>query len=706
MPGKAGADIKEVRDRSRVLAAFCVPLLGVALILIVGGRPATAAEACRNEALRIGPSADLPTCRAYEMVSPPDKAGQDVVASPVFGFDSVPVISNDGERVAFESYGAFAEPNSNGVISNYLSQRGSGGWQTEQISPPIAPIPSLDTAAAEAYTPDLAMSALLGPWNPPLTQDASPGTANLYLRDNSDGSYRLVSAGAPPELGQTEWAPVAVSEDGSHVIFGIFGVELTTDAAETTSPFLYDWDAATGTVTLEARLPDESVSPASVTLAGQTGFGGSFNPAHPVSTDGSHVFFETLGHGGTQQVFVRVDGQSTQEVSESQRTPAAPAHPSRLQLASNDGGVAFITSSELLTDDATTGEIGEDLYRYDVATEELTDLTLDAAEEGEGGARVQGVLGGSSDGSRLYFVAQGVLATGATADENNLYLWTGEGIEFIATGTTSSAFTNNWSPFNRGSRVTPNGMHLAFTADNSLTGYPNEGRPEIYLFDATTGDLACASCHPGGVPALLGAAIEGRTENIGFLSHNLSNDGRFVFFNTNEALVPRDINNGEDAYQYNSMTGQISLISTGTSAQGEMFTDASPSGRDALILTRKQLVGIDQDENVDSYDARIEGGIAAQNPGPPAPPCSSAAECREPGVLPAPPVAGSAQLFGPGNVRPKKHTKCKHKSKRARRMSRRAAKLDGRAARRLDKRAAHLRKKAKKCKRSNRRAGR
>ncbi len=217
---------------------------------------------------------------------------------------------------------------------------------------------------------------------------------------------------------------------------------------------------------------------------------------------------------------------------------------------------------------------------------------------------------------RVYFVAQGVLATGATAEQNNLYLWTeGEGIELIATGTTSSAFTNNWSPSNRGSRVTPDGMHLAFTADNSLTGYPNEGRPEIYLFDAGSGDLECASCHSGGVPATLGAAIEGRTENIGVLSRNLSNDGRFVFFNTNEALVPRDINNGEDAYEYDSSTGQVSLISTGTSSQGEMFTDASPTGRDALILTRKQLVGVDQDENTDSYDARIDGGLAAQNPG-------------------------------------------------------------------------------------------
>ena len=149
------------------------------------------------------------------------------------------------------------------------------------------------------------------------------------------------------------------------------------------------------------------------------------------------------------------------------------------------------------------------------------------------------------------------------------------------------------------------------------------------------------------MPATLGAAIEGRTENIGVLSRNLSNDGRFVFFNTNEALVPRDINNGEDAYEYDSSTRQVSPISTGTSSQGEMFTDASPTGRDALILTRKQLVGVDQDENTDSYDARIDGGLAAQNPGPPAPPFEHG-RIRDVGVLPAEPVPGAPTCSGPG----------------------------------------------------------
>ena len=254
----------------RMTAAFCVSVTGL-VWLLAGGAPAANAADCANEATRVGASADLPNCRAYEMVSPADKGGQDVVASPVFGFDSVPVLSTDGESVAFESYGAFSEPNSNGVISNYLARRAPAAWNSEKISPPIEPNPSLNTAAAEAFTPDFAVSVFLGPWNPPLAPGASPGTSNLYLRDNSDGSFSLVSAGAPPELGQSEWAPVAVSEDGSHVIFGANGIELTPDASETISPFLYVWDRATETLTLEARLPDESVSPAAVTLAGQTG---------------------------------------------------------------------------------------------------------------------------------------------------------------------------------------------------------------------------------------------------------------------------------------------------------------------------------------------------------------------------------------------------------------------------------------------------
>jgi hypothetical protein len=45
-----------------------------------------------------------------------------------------------------------------------------------------------------------------------------------------------------------------------------------------------------------------------------------------------------------------------------------------------------------------------------------------------------------------------------------------------------------------------------------------------------------------------------------------------------------------------------------------------------FFFTRQSFVGQDQDENDDLYDARVEGGIAAQNPTP-------AASCEGEGCL-------------------------------------------------------------------------
>ena len=171
---------------------------------------------------------------------------------------------------------------------------------------------------------------------------------------------------------------------------------------------------------------------------------------HAVSDDGSRVFFTRRETGASKeegQVFVREGQSSPVQVSASQRTVADPhgPQPALFWGASADGSRAIITSATELTDDANTGaaDNAANLYRYDLQNKALTDLTVDGDE---GGARVGGVLAVSEDGSYVYFMAQGVLASGAVAGGSNLYL-AHEGVtSFIATvnGSDASDWVEGW----------------------------------------------------------------------------------------------------------------------------------------------------------------------------------------------------------------------------------------------------------------------
>jgi hypothetical protein len=99
--------------------------------------------------------------------------------------------------------------------------------------------------------------------------------------------------------------------------------------------------------------------------------------------------------------------------------------------------------------------------------------------------------------------------------------------------------------------------------------------------------------------------------------------------------------------------GCLSLLSTGKSANPSFFGDASASGDDAFLVTSERLVGQDQDQLFDVYDARIGGGLLSQSQPPPLI-CTGIEACL--GSPPAPSVIespGSAAFSGPGNVKAK-----------------------------------------------------
>lgn len=380
---------------------------------------------------------------------------------------------------------------------------------------------------------------------------------------------------------------------------------------------------------------------------------------------------------------------------------------------------------------------GNDLYRFDAGAgpgHRLTDLTVDSSDPN--GAEVKGILGTSDDGEDVYFAANGVpdattnspngrgesAAPGecegfGTSDhlefsgECNLYLRHGEQTIFIArlnaAGSTLSDAAD-WEPVEtkldvpeNTARVSADGETLLFRSRRRLSAYDNKGQPEFYRYQLGAASAVCVSCNPTGAPAVAVPTLQSIKPVLAvveppgtpsILTRNLSADGKRIFFESADKLVPADVNGEEgcpregqatapscqDVYEWEAKDtgsckgsaengGCLYLISSGTSPNPAFFGDASESGNDAFIFTREPLVAQDRDQLQDVYDARVQGGLAAQSQVP-GPPCEGVQACH--GGASPPPVVESPQtphFKGPGNVKGKSKSGCpkgKHKVSR------------------------------------------
>jgi len=680
----------------------------------------------------------LPDGRQWEQVSPPDKHGASIAAllAGAIGEGWVTKASSSG--------GAFTYLASNPTEANvlgYASQEqvlatrggaGSSSWSSQDISlPHSGPVEDnasdgneyrlfsedLSLGLAErlegftslkpfAFPPDTELTPYL---RHNLTCSASPGTCFQPLVTGAPGSADVLEGTTFGESGKERGVKfAAASPDLAHVVINS-EVALKRGLS---GGGLYEFSAA-------APVGEEQLQLVSVLPGGPTN--GSTGGRGAVSADGSRVFWSGAG------------GSYMRDVPRSETL----AIPGGVQIADREGNRVFIT-----------GPGGLEVCEIPLGTGplecRLTDLT--PTPPGQQAAVLGGALGASEDGSYVYYVSNAVLGDGAqrgalpgdcpaenSANETeaqhalqscNLYMsrydsasqsW--EAPVFIAA--LSGNDSPDWSPVvaYQTARVSPNGTWLTFMSERSFTGYDNHdahsGRPdeEVFLYDGETQELVCASCDPSGARPdgrEVGRAGENRLaaephvwENTTWLAANipawdtyeighaayqsrfLSNSGR-LFFNSSDALVPHDVNNQEDVYQwepagagscsssapgFNSSTGGcVGLISSGISPDESAFLDASENGDDVFFLTAEKLVPSDVDNTYDVYDAHVCGaeGVSCAPPLVAAPACETADACRAvptapPEVFGAPP---SATFNGPGNQAPAvvvkpKPTKCK-----------------------------------------------
>jgi hypothetical protein len=405
-----------------------------------------------------------------------------------------------------------------------------------------------------------------------------------------------------------------------------------------------------------------------------------------ISAHGTRVFWTDLNTTvtpdnptGATRLYVRLNPAASS--ASTVQVDAAVGGGGEYRGASSDGSRVFFTKAR-------------DLYEYDLATTNTTDLAPSGA--------VLGVSGISEDGAYVYFVSEAVLASNENGDKAhaaagvpNLYLYHSgapEPTRFIATLTLDDnamfgpsanfpgeAFWGDWrAGLNvRTAEVTPDGRHLVFMSHRSLTGYNNDGGcenstgqpagcPEVFVYDANTDQLLCASCSSSGEPPIA-AGAEPRTLGGAFLPTPtvlssgayqlrwINEDGSRVFFDSAEPLVPQDNNGVQDVYEW-ERNGSGScrrdpsctyLISSDLSDEEATLVDASASGDDVFFASRAQLVPEDRSQFVELYDARVGGGFPT-----PSLACTGTG-CQ--GVPQAPPsfaTPASVTFTGAGNFPP------------------------------------------------------
>jgi NHL repeat len=641
---------------------------------------------CANDAFRIGPDSQLPDCRAYEMVSPLEKGNGDVALwkgrnAVDARFMEIDQASVTGDRFTFTSSTAFGDSESAPFVAQYQASRSEGGWSSQSITPPRteSPVLAVQTFGNDysGFSEDLCTGWFRHFSVAPLTSDATAGYANLYQRSNcsSSPSYKTLTTGEP-QHDPSEYSDLSgkgSSGDSKRVIFAA-DAKLDPSAPSLEPEELLLYEHSPDGLRFVCFLPSGKASPeacAAGTLAGG-GVSDISSLKNAISADGSRIFWTAYSGKTTSapdhpgQIYVRIDGTDTVRISGSVATS-----PAFYWTASDDGSKAIF--------EFTAGPFKDQLYEFDVDTKTPKLIA--------GG--VEGPMGASEDASRIYFASTEDLDdTGpANAGDHNLYLYEAD----PAGGTGSFTFIMelaardialvssplgrltaiNSAPGSRSARVSPDGLHATFVsvASPTPTDFDNReassGEPaqEVYLYDAAEGELRCVSCNAtgarptaentGGLNSFWTAArIQGWEANL-HAPRVLTDDGTRVFFESFEALVPRDTNATWDVYQweepgkgsckeasetFSAVTGGcVDLISSGQSPVKSTFLDADPTGDSIFFSTQSSLISADYGLN-DVYVARVGGGFpeppphvecegeACQSPPPPPPTITPASE--------------------------------------------------------------------------------
>jgi hypothetical protein len=664
------------------------------------------AEPCPNEATRIGPSANLPDCRAYEQLTPLDKEGAQEAFHYAGGSSTAVLASEDGEHLMLDAVATMWGAGPRAGQSPYFFSRAEGGWRMTAVA--SQPEFGFNTPSPQVFDPNLTRFGFESGFDTIGTE-----SKDLEFRAGPPGGpYATVATVPRNKVGGGGW--VAASADFSKLILQVEDRKLVEPPTTTKSGFdLYEYSGG------ELRQVNAGIGACGASIVHGEEHAGAGSSAHSLSADGSRVFFEAVpDSNGAQQavpgnncsepkhLYIRVDGAETRDL----------------------GAVSFLAANEAGSEvllEKTSGEAHEVLL-YDTETTAETHLFAVHSDLRE--AHELRVSAGPKL-TALYFASAEQLtpeAPSVPSEARDLYRYdiSAEKLHFLVQATRSP----NANSTSLIESVSPDGRYAYFGAE-AVSGLPGGAKrlhfsgtegPElsaqVYRYDSAENVVECVSCaSPSDSEPRLSSVLstsEGRAHyNGGLPSYTaVSANGDFAFFSTPAALVPQDVDGeiapesdsivpteyfsettspSSDIYEWrrsgvdgcSHLQGCLALITNGRGGYLNLLLGSAHEGRDVFIYTRSQLLPQDNDTAGDIYDVRIGGGFP---PPPPRPTECEGDACSTPFAAPNDPTPSSSTFHGAGNVlgatlpevkgKPKPKKKTKKKKAKPRKKGKKAGK--------------------------------
>jgi hypothetical protein len=614
-----------------------VPALLTGLILLGGNVAPTHAESpCPNAQARgesnVNPatgspySTQLPDCRAYELVSPPDTGGYPVAslgekkfAVPLPGTRLVEVASDGALLFVSRALpvGTGALPNGRS-LNVFVSERGSGGWSTTDLSPPATPGDEALVAGAPDGKSALVFteaSLVAGDLDNPLGAVAGAEgemvAHDLYLVGRTR-SPQLVSHGSLPRTVPAPGLPVAEPDDVEPPY--VFNAELSAVGFRTTSLPLVPAASASATDCYSWS----DVGARSAVLTNPEGSSAENCELLGMTPDGRPIFKDLSSDSYSGEIFV--DSVGLEGLFPNGSVPAvqlsAPSStPTTFAGASPDGSLAYVTTAYPLGGEERGGE--PNVYAVTVPALPQNTVGVPGTPGFEntvvclscqvGGGRGATFMRQSADGSHVFFeIAE-------AAGESGLHpyrgLWSWERKSDTASHLTEATDVEQLV-------LSKNGEYAAGLT-RQLANNKN-GTADVYEFAAS---LSKPKLITSGTSAdAYRMAGQNGFENELPTAGGVSDDGRRVVYDDRSPPVEGQLP-PETVQEWTSAETVEQLSPLGAKNSYYALGTAGPELEDVFFAAHEPLVPADRNAGTqDAYDARVQGGFppcTAGNPNPP-----------------------------------------------------------------------------------------